>query len=201
MKNIYLLRHGESEWNILKKIQGSKDSELTEKGKKQGLCAGKSLKDKDITSIYSSNLKRAKLTSKIVGKELNVDPIVENELREMCYGIIEGKTDEEVKKVFREEYKLWERTPEKFKIEGSETLREVQNRGMSVIERILEKDSSENILIVSHETIITTIILGLLGIDLDNYKNFSLNNTGITHISIEENNILRKFNDIAHLER
>lgn len=201
MKNIYFLRHGESKWNILNKIQGSQDSELTEKGKDQGYKAAKNLKEKEITSIYSSNLKRAKLTSEIVGKELGINPVIKEELREMCYGIIEGKTEEKVKNNYLKEYKIWLENPEKFHIEGSETLIDVQKRGMTTINQILEEDKSENLLIVAHETIITTVILGLLGIELDNYKNFSLSNTGITHISIGKNNIMRKFNDISHLEK
>lgn len=202
MRRLYLLRHGESDWNLTGKVQGSKDSELTEKGVEQARLAGARLKVESIGSIYASPLKRAKLTAEVVGAELGVSPKVDEDFKEMCFGHWEGRLLSEVAEQNGEEYMLWKKRPHEFKVDGSEVLSEVQDRMLKAIDRIRQSDSSENVLLVSHGTAIKAMILGLLGIDLSKYGNFSISNTGITMIEFGDyNTVMRYFNDTGHLSR
>lgn len=202
MRRLYLLRHGESDWNLSGKVQGSKDSELTEKGISQAESAGERLKVENIGSIYASPLKRAKLTAEVVGEKIGVSSKVEQDFQEMCFGHWEGRLLKEVQGDYGDEFMLWKKKPHEFKVEGSESLIEVQSRMLSAIETIKKTDDSENVLVVSHGTAIKAMVLGLLGIDLSKYGNFSVSNTGITMIEFGDyNTVMRYFNDTGHLTR
>lgn len=200
MKKIYLVRHGESEWNTIKKIQGQNDIVLTAKGIKQAQLIGKRLKYEKIDIIYSSDLIRAYKTAQIIGENLNLDVIPMEEFREINFGIWEGLSTEELMKNYEEEMILWMTAPEKFYVNKAETLKELQERAMNGINKIIHQDF-ENVLIVSHSATIKTIILGLLDISLSNFKNLTISNVGLSIIEIREyNKVLKLLNDTNHLK-
>lgn len=202
MRNLYLLRHGESEWNITGMVQGSKNSELTSLGISQAEKAGESLKAEGIGSIYSSPLIRAEKTAKVVGEKIGLEPVVNESFQEMCFGHWEGQLLRTVEEEYRDEFMTWKKSPHTFKVEGSEQLVDVQARMIRAIEEIRASDDSENVLIVSHGTAIKAMMLGLLGIDLSKYGNFSVSNTGITKIEFGDyNTVMRYFNDTSHVSK
>ncbi|MGC8868635.1 MAG: histidine phosphatase family protein, partial [Sulfurihydrogenibium sp.] len=90
MKKIYLCRHGESEYNAKKIVQGHIDTNLTEKGIKQAQSLAEFLKDKNIQKIVSSDLKRAYQTAKTVAEVLGLTVHVDQRIREMHFGTWEG---------------------------------------------------------------------------------------------------------------
>ncbi|NLY78249.1 MAG: histidine phosphatase family protein [Tissierellia bacterium] len=201
MKKIYLVRHGESEWNKLKKIQGQQNIPLTEKGIEQAKLVGKRLVDEGIEKIYSSDLKRAYDTAKIVGDMLKIDVIPTKGLREINFGIWEGLTDDILKSKFNKEQELWLKEPEKLKIEGAESISELQARAMQEINTIISDNNVNNILIVSHSATLKTIILGLLGINICHFKNLSLKNVSLSIIEFKQHNrVLSLLNDTNHLK-
>lgn len=202
MKKLYLIRHGESEWNALKKIQGQQDVPLTEKGTKQAELTGKRLIKEDIKKIYSSDLKRAYQTAKIIGNILNVEVIPIKELREINFGIWEGLNSDILESKYPKEHELWLKQPEKLKIDGAETIFEVQKRAMESINKIIsDNDNEDNILIVSHGATLKTIILGLLGVDISHFKNMSLKNVSISIIEFRQfNKVLTLLNDTSHIK-
>jgi phosphoserine phosphatase len=200
MRRLYLLRHGESEWNLSGQVQGTKDSELTEKGIEQAKLAANRLKLENIDKIYSSPLKRAKHTAEVVAESIGIESIVDIGLKEMCFGHWEGVLLKEIQKDNADEFMMWKKSPHKFKVKDSESLKEVQERMLNVIKKIKETEDAENVLLVSHGTAIKAMVLGLLGIDLSKYGNFSVSNTGITLIEFGDyNTVMRYFNDKAHL--
>lgn len=200
MKRIYLIRHGQSEWNVEGKVQGTKDSLLTDKGREQAAMAGRRLADLEIKKIYCSGLSRARETAEIIGGIIGAEVEVIPEFVEICFGHWEGLPLDEVKRIYGEEYSVWKKTPHEFKADGCETLLEAKQRMMRGMGRIADED--ENILIVSHGSSIKALMLGLLDIDLSNYKNFTLSNTGLSLIENGDyNTIMRYFNDTCHLRQ
>ena len=91
MIHIIYTRHGETDWNKEKKIQGSKDIPLNAKGIEQANNLHELLKDRQIDIIFSSPLNRAKETANIIRGERPIDIIVDPLLKEQCYGDLEGK--------------------------------------------------------------------------------------------------------------
>lgn len=201
MKKIYLARHGESEWNILSKVQGQKDVPLTDKGIVQANSLGNRLIHEEIDKIYASDLIRAYETANIIGKINNVEVVSMKELREINFGIWEGLTNSEIKTRYQKEFNIWMRTPEKLHLTNAESLKELQLRAMRGINNIVRDNSIDNVLIVSHSATLKTIILGLLGIDISYFKNLSLNNVSLSMIEIKTyNNVLKLFNDTNHIK-
>ncbi len=201
MKKLFLVRHGESEWNKLKKVQGQKDIPLTEKGIEQAKLIGKRLINEGIEKIYTSDLKRAYDTARIIGKMLNIEVIPSKELREINFGIWEGLTSDIIKSKFSKEHELWLKNPEMLKVEGAESILDLQLRAMNEINKIISDENIDNVLIVSHSATLKTIILGLLNMDIGYFKNITLNNVSLSIIEFRQyNRVLTLLNDTNHLK-
>lgn len=201
MTRIFLIRHGQSEWNHLNKIQGQKNTLLTELGKKQALYLGNRLIDEKIDIIYTSDLNRAYNTAEIISKKINKPLIVNESIREINFGLWEGLTIEDIKNHYKDEYSIWLKEPDKLNIQGFENLISLQERAMKSINEIISENHGKNIAIVSHGAILKTMILGLLSIDISHYKNISLSNVSLSIIECRDfNNVLMLFNDVSHLK-
>lgn len=200
MKKIFLVRHGESKWNVLKKIQGQQDVPLTDRGKSQAYQIGDRLLSEKIDSIYSSDLKRAYDTAAIIGKKLQIDVNPMTELREINFGQWEGASYDKIYSTNHKEIILWRKAPEKLNIDGIESLKKLQLRAMSAVKKIINSETGNNILIVSHSATLKTIILGLLNIDLANFKNLTLDNVSLTIVEFRNyNRVLKVLNDTNHI--
>ncbi|NLK44653.1 MAG: histidine phosphatase family protein [Tissierellia bacterium] len=201
MTKLYLIRHGQSEWNILSKVQGQKDANLTNIGREQARKLGKRLIDENIDIIFSSDLSRALETAEIISSMINKPVVESKEIQEINFGPWEGLTLAEIQKKYKEEYLIWMKKPDKFKLEGAETLDNLKNRVMKYVEKVLIENKDKNIAIVSHNATLKIIILNLLGMGNAFYKNISLNNVSLSIIECRQyNNVLTLLNDTSHLK-
>ena len=141
------MRHGETDWNKEKKMQGRTDIELNETGRKQAIKSQEEFKKLNIDLIISSPLKRAIETAKIVSKGSNVPIIYKEELKERSYGNLEGKCYKN-KDIYgnHKTYSLIENT----NFENIETVKDLCKRVWKALDEIKEKYSDKNILLVSH---------------------------------------------------
>lgn len=93
---IYFARHGKTIYGQEKRFEGVSDSPLTEEGRNQARRLANFLKDKNIHQIFTSPLGRARTTTEIVGKVLNLEPTIDDVWREISYGDWDGKKKEEL---------------------------------------------------------------------------------------------------------
>lgn len=201
MKRIYFIRHGESDWNKKKRVQGQKNTKLTEKGRKQAHLLGKKLNKLNIDIIYSSDLDRAKETSEIINEYINSELILSKMLREMNFGNWTGKLLQNIKENKKEDYNKWMTYPELVKFDSGESLEDVKKRMNKFFKEILKNDMYKDIAIVSHGSTIKMGIIALLKAENSLYKNMSIHNTSLTVIELRDyNNVLLRFNDTSHLE-
>lgn len=201
LSKIYLIRHGQSEWNKLYKIQGQKDTKLTDIGKQQAMNLGDRLIKENIDIIYSSDLERAYITANIISKMIN-KPVVPNvSIREIGFGPWEGLSLAEIKKRFNKEYSIWLNEPHKLNLEGAENLQILKDRAMKFVNQVINENKGKNIAIVSHSATLKIIILGLLGIDISFYKNITLSNVSLSIVECRDyNNVLTLLNDTSHIK-
>ncbi|EOD01099.1 histidine phosphatase family protein [Caldisalinibacter kiritimatiensis] len=201
MSKIYLVRHCQSKWNFTSKIQGQIDIDLSKNGYKQAIKVGQRLKNEKIDLIYTSDLIRAFKTALIISFKTETHKIKKTHLlREIDFGPWQGLTINEVKKIYSDDYSLWLTSPHEFNFNGIETLNNLKDRIIMFIDSELQKNLNKNILIVSHSSVIKIIILTILGFNLSYYKNFSLDNGGITIIENKEyNSVIKLLNDTSHL--
>ena len=197
---LYILRHGESEWNVLGKVQGQEDTSLTDRGREQAKKAAERLAEEEIDIIYSSDLKRAYDTAKAVGTELDLEVNKLSSIREIHFGIWQGLDLKTIRERYEDDYILWRKEPQNLKIENGETLQAVQDRAVKDIKKLVEENSGKNILLESHGTAIKTFIIGLLDMDMSSYCKFTIGNTGISIIEFREfSPVLKVLNDTNHV--
>lgn len=198
MTKLYLLRHGETEWNRQRRTQGSTDTDLSETGLYQAYRLSQRLSEEDITAIYSSDLKRAYATARILGKELNLPVKIQRALREMNFGHWEGMDIDSIKKQHSEVHRLWISSPKEAVISGAERLIDVQTRIVEAVNGIIRLHRGEKIAIVSHGITLKCLIFGLIGIDLSNMSKIRLGNCSISIVElVEERFILECLNDVC----
>lgn len=176
MTTLILMRHGETVSNIAQIYQGQGDGELSKKGGIQARAAAKYYSKFKIDSIFCSDLKRAYETAKIIGKFHKAKIVGLSDMRERFYGEWEGLKFNAIEKKFRRLYKTWLVDPEKAKIPGAETLRQLQNRGIRAIKKIVKNNFGKTVLVVGHGGVNRAILFYYLGLDLNNFWKIRQNN-------------------------
>ena len=147
---IFLVRHGETEWNLQNRLQGNKDSPLTPDGIQQALGVKKSLEQFTIDHAYVSPLKRARDTIEIILKDRKVAVAIKDNLREINLGPWEGKTRQETALSHPDEYLAFWKKPDLFHLLGADTFQELQYRIVEEFESIFANGKNTNNLVVSH---------------------------------------------------
>ncbi|HCC04641.1 MAG TPA: phosphoglycerate mutase [Clostridiales bacterium] len=139
---IYIIRHGQTDWNIERRTQGHTDIALNINGIKLAELMAQKIANLKIDSIISSDLKRAYMTAQIINKKFNKNIETDKRLREFSFGTLEGITRE---KITPEIWDDFNKNPKKFNAEKRE---EIFNRIKSFINDI--KSNDKNILVVTH---------------------------------------------------
>lgn len=164
-----LLRHGQTDWNIDLRLQGSTDIPLNETGRAQALQAASVLNREDWDVIIASPLSRAKDTADIVAKELGMNVVIVPELIERSFGVAEGLDHASWRKMY-ESHAV---------IEGLESLEDLRARTTLLLDLIANEYAGQRVLAVSHgafiRKVLTIISNGELPREGERLSNASLN--------------------------
>lgn len=199
MTRLYLVRHGETDWNKENRCQGCIDIELNEEGIRQAKAVASRLKDEEIDIIYSSTLKRAFRTAEIINTCINKEIIKDSSLNEINFGEWEGLTFDEMKLRPDYNYNEWRLNPHRVTFPGEGSLQKVSDRCLGFVKEIINSNSDKNILIVSHGGILKLVVLGILGIGLDAYSKFYMANASLSIIVLDKTRAyLKVLNDTCH---
>ena len=148
---IYIVRHGQTDWNVQKKVMGRCDEPLNEKGKQQAEETKDSLKEMNLDLIICSPLKRAKQTAEIINRDRNISIIYDDRIIERDWGMCEGAHIEEVDTV-----KCWN-----FHINTDnnkiERVQDLLARVSEFLEDIKVKYKDKNVLVVAHSAVLRAI--------------------------------------------
>lgn len=185
MKLIFI-RHGQTDWNVAGKIQGSYDSELNNNGVKQSIeLTEKLLKlNYKFSKIYSSPQKRALKTAEILSKHSNIDYFPMKGLEEMNMGEWEGLSWSEVEKKYPIEYREWFLNRRYTKTPNGESYNDMLKRVLKSIHKIIE-DNSDNVVIVTHSAVIMSLQCYITNTPFDEMLKFKPKNTEIIEISTD----------------
>ena len=169
---LLVTRHGQTDWNVAKKVQGRTDIELNETGIQQAQIAREKLANEKIDLIITSPLKRAKKTAEIIAEGRNIPLFIDDAIAERCFGELEGKTRKDFD--FDE---VWDYKLNKH-YKGAETVRDFQAKIQSFLTKIQKEYPSQTVLLVSHGGAVATIrklLEGITeGIDNCEIKEFEL---------------------------
>lgn len=156
MLQLFFVRHGETEWNVEKRLQGRRNSELTENGVRDAELLGKRLAANDFDAVFVSPSKRTVETAKLIIGERTLPFKTDERLMEIDLGEWEGRTVDEIQQSEPELYHLYQEEPSQFKGTG-ETFVDVKNRLEEVLAELEEAYPSGQLLIVTHGVVIKVL--------------------------------------------
>lgn len=149
---VLLVRHGETDWNASRRIQGSTDIELNDVGREQARAAAQKFVDAGIEHIFSSTKKRARETAEIFSKHLDVSVTEHIDLSEIFYGEIEGKTELEIKDLYGENFiNRWSCESDwEFNFANGESRGQARDRMRAALENFFLENSFKTVMVATH---------------------------------------------------
>ncbi|MEG3135326.1 2,3-diphosphoglycerate-dependent phosphoglycerate mutase GpmB [Rouxiella sp. T17] len=207
MLQVYLVRHGETEWNAARRIQGQTDSPLTEKGIFQAQQVAERVRSEGITHVITSDLGRTKRTAEIIADACGCKVITDPRLRELHMGVLETR---HLDKLTAEE-ESWRKqmvdgTPEG-RIPQGETMTELATRMHEALNSCLDLPPGSKPLLVSHGIALGCLVSTILGLPAYAERRLRLRNCSLSRVDHQQSAwlasgwIVETAGDIAHLDQ
>ncbi|HQN04963.1 MAG TPA: histidine phosphatase family protein [Anaerolineaceae bacterium] len=166
MTELWLVRHGQTDWNTEFRIQGSIDKSLNAIGIEQAHAIAKKLKDTHFDAIYSSPAKRAYQTASAIAQQLGLTIRTDKRLKEISLGLWEGLTWQQVQERYPEMFLKRKADPVHFAPEGAETYGDLARRMVQAANEIALSHPGERVLVVSHGMSLATLLSKARGTNL-----------------------------------
>ncbi|HWQ89630.1 MAG TPA: histidine phosphatase family protein [Desulfitobacteriaceae bacterium] len=203
MTRIILTRHGETQWNIERRVQGRLDSPLTEKGLAQARNLALRLRSEKINYLYSSDLPRALATAEEIRRELQLETIIPApRIREFSFGDWEGKLWDELRTTYQDIFKIWDSTPHLVQVPNGDNMHSVTERVWGFLQELIDKHQGETICLVTHGLTLKLLVTKALGFSIDEWLKTPLQfNTAVNILEFKEmkvNPVL--LGDCSHLQ-
>lgn len=184
-----IVRHGETPWNVERRIQGWKDIELNESGRLQAERLGDHLTHPsaphgDVHAIYSSDLLRAKQTAETLATALRLSLSTVDGVRERNYGMLEGIPFDQMHEHHPEVAKVWASRDLDGVIPQGETLRQFHHRVTTTIESLATKHPGQRIIVVTHGGAMDIIWRQATGTDMQAPRKAPLLNASVNRIKL-----------------
>lgn len=173
-RRLILLRHGETNYNATRRMQGQLDTELSERGLAQAHRAAEELRELGIARIISSDLIRAHATAEVVGADLGLAVDVDKRLRETHLGAWQGMTHQEVDEAHSGARAHWRNNAAWAPPEGESRV-DVAARAREVVDELMrtyDEWDDAAVLLVAHGGTISALTSSLLGLGVDQYPLF-----------------------------
>lgn len=205
MTEILLIRHGETDWNAEKRLQGHLDVPLNAEGQRQAAALGQALRHEHIDAIIASDLLRAQQTAQHIAAPRGMPVHTDPSLRERCYGAFEGLLYADINARFPQAYAAWKardidaRFPEGVHV--AETLREFSARAVSAIARIASQGKYRRVALVTHGGVLECAYRAAQGIGFEHARDFDIFNASINRFTWGNDRLsLAHWGDVAHLQ-
>ncbi|TNV18914.1 phosphoglycerate mutase GpmB [Buttiauxella sp. B2] len=205
MLQVYLVRHGETQWNAERRIQGQSDSALTEKGERQAEQVAERAKTLGITHVIASDLGRTRRTAEIIALACGVDVTLDERLRELDMGVLERRNLD----TLNEEEEGWRRQlvngTAGGRIPEGESMLEMSGRMHAALNACLDLPSGSRPLLVSHGMALGCLVSTILGLPAWAERRLRLRNCSISRVDHQQSPwlasgwVVETAGDISHL--
>lgn len=205
MTEILLIRHGETAWNAIKRLQGHLDIPLNAQGTQQAKALAWSLQNEKLDAIISSDLQRAVQTAGEIARLQGISTRIDAGLRERCYGGFEGLLYSEIPHVFPGAYAAWKsHDPDAEFPPGEnqgETTRQFHQRIIDHIEYYAKQFEGKKIALVAHGGVLECAYRAAKGLSLNAPREVTIFNASINRFEFRDNTLhLIQWGDVAHLD-
>jgi broad specificity phosphatase PhoE len=201
LTKVILVRHGETEWNQIHRVQGgASDTPLSKTGKRQAEALGRRLKDEIIQAIYSSPLQRALDTAQEIARYHQLEIRAMPELKEINVGGLEGADTSDLKLRLDELICRNGANRGLLCLPGGESIADVQSRAWNAVQNISSQHPSGTVVVVTHYFVIMSIVCRVLNLPLTETVHLRIYNGTITTFTLDgrNNTRLELFNDGCH---
>jgi probable phosphoglycerate mutase len=202
---ILLIRHGETAWNAVKRLQGHLDVPLNQEGERQAAALGQALLTEPLDAVFASDLERARQTAQAIAAPRGMEVQIDTGLRERCYGAFEGLMYAEISQRYPEAWRAWQardldaRFPEG--VNMAETLREFSTRVVETITRIVSARSYKRIALVTHGGVLECAYRAAHGMCFDRPRDFDILNASLNRLAWDGSRLqVVRWGDVTHLE-
>jgi len=155
---LHLIRHGQTDWNAIRRIQGQSESVLTPLGRQQAEALGVEITQHNINEAYCSSSVRTRETADKLFKNSNIKVNYLDDLREIHLGPWEGRLYDEIEVETPADFHHFWQQPHLFSVKGAETFLELQQRGLKALSAIFEQSQQEEVAIVSPGAMIKSVL-------------------------------------------
>jgi len=184
---IFMIRHGEVANASDRCYNGHNDVDLSSEGLRQMKVIADRLNEKPIKAVYSSDLQRASKGARMIAGRHSLAPIVLKELRELNYGIWEGRRLDEIKRLYPDDVIDRYNNIEHYRIQGGETLLEMRERVLSAVNNIINQHKGDAVVIVSHGGVNRVVLLWSLNMALKDFYRLQQNYAALNIINFYNN--------------
>lgn len=206
MLQVYLVRHGETEWNAVRRIQGQSDSPLTAKGEQQAHWVGKRMSHEGITHVITSDLGRARHTAQIIADACGCDVVLDARLRELHMGILEERLIDSLTQPEEQWRKQMIDGTAEARIPQGESMGELGKRMRAALDNCLMLPPGSKPLIVSHGIALGCLINTVLGLPPYAERRLRLRNCSLSRLDHQQSPwlasgwIVETTGDVSHLD-
>jgi len=194
---LFLVRHGATVWHAENRYAGSSDVALDPNGYAQAERLAAWASETKLAAIWCSPLTRARETAAPAARATGLVPNVDERLREIDFGQIEGKTMAEAQQLFPEEIRRFKADPATYPMPGGEDPHEAAHRAVSTLRDIAVVHPNGRVLVIAHNTLMRLALCSVMGIPLARYRTVfpAVRNGALTEIRLEgENAALLQYN-------
>lgn len=177
------VRHGETEWNAERRLQGHIDIALNAAGLRQAAAAGQWLQKWAVNALYSSDLKRAWATAEAIAQALGLAAQASSELRERNCGIFEGLTYDEARTRHADAYERFDGRDPDYRLETGESLQQMHARISGKILTLEALHRGQTLVVVVHGGVLDIINRFVRGKPLAEPRDFLIPNAGLNWVS------------------
>lgn len=197
---IVLVRHGETEWNNLRRIQGQLDTPLNQAGVAQARAVARRLADWPIAALYTSDLARASRTAEPVAVACGVAAQPDPRLRERHFGQLQGRFYEELQRTDPQRHRRMQSRDLTFDMDGGETIPVFYERVCTVLRELAMRHRDGTIVVVTHGGVLDCGYRLASGLALDATRTYGLYNASLNTICFERGAFrVVSWGDVAHL--
>jgi len=197
---LILVRHGETEWNAIGRIQGHLTVFLNDRGQAQAEAVAKRLENESFHALYSSDLDRTMQTAEAIARLTGHEIHKDTRLREWNLGVLSGLKQSEAKIKYPDVYAIYHHERVDDPIPDGESIRERYTRVVTCVEEIASAHKGERIVVVTHGGALGDCYRKATGLALDRPMDVELYNCGLNTFVIDGQNWeLESWGDIAHL--
>jgi alpha-ribazole phosphatase len=148
--SLWLVRHGQTDWNVEGRYQGQADPPLNQTGLDEARQAARRLAEQPLKAVYSSDLQRARQTAVVIAQACRLPLHIDARLREVNLGAWEGMLFNQIRARYPAELRERELNPLNSRPPGGETVEELWQRVKAVVNEIADRHAGEEVVVVSH---------------------------------------------------